>query len=165
MALTYTTTANIMRLLQGRLELVSSGSFGRTPIDPLLLDQVAAQAEATLDNVLRRLYQLPLQAAHPTLAEFVELRCVCRLIPVYYQRESASDDKGLGNSACGEAEAILERIESGAIKLDGETPIVDTPIGLQRQQTFVRQYNPNTVQDVGFDGRNPNRNRFSEVDR
>ena len=150
MALTYTTEDRIMRLLKGRLETTPS-SFGRTPIDPDLLDQVGEQAEAALNNVLRRLYQFPLQSAdHPTLAEFVELRCVCRLIPVYYQRESVSDDRGIGNSACTEAEAILARLESGAIELDGEIPIPEVPSGLQRQQTFVKRYNASTITEVRF---------------
>jgi hypothetical protein len=161
LALKYTTEEAIMRLLEGRLELVQS-AFGRTPINVELLDQVAVQAEATLDNVLLRVYKLPLAGTHPTLAEFVELRCVCRLIPVYYQGKDASDDRGIGNSACGEAEVILARLEAKEIKLPGEVPVPDVPVGLRRQTTIVRPYNPSTVEDVGF---RQNSRRFSERDR
>lgn len=164
MSLQYTTEDAIMRLLQGRLEIVPN-AMGRTPIDTELLAQVAEQAEAALDNALRHLYKLPLVGKHPTLAEFVELRCVCRLIPVHFQREAISDDKGLGNEACKQAEMILSRIEAKEIQLPGEAPVIDTPVGLHRQQTFVRQYNPATAVDVGFGGQNPDRNRFSERDR
>jgi hypothetical protein len=160
--LKYTTEDAIARLLQGRLEIQPT-SLGRTPIDPDLLAQIASQAEATLDNALRSLYKLPLKTQHPTLAEFVELRCLCRLIPVHFQRESVSDDRGLGNEACKQAETILSQLEAGLIKLPGELEVINLPVGLHRQQTFVRPYNPNTATDAGFGGRRE-KNHFSEVD-
>jgi phage gp36-like protein len=121
MAEKYTTTENIARRLQGRLELISGG-FGQREVDTELLDQLHEQAQARLDGVLKRLYTWPLNSSsHPTLAEYIELRVCCSIIPTYYHGQGASNDGGFGDNACKEAEKLLTELTEGAIALDGET--------------------------------------------
>jgi phage gp36-like protein len=126
MAYKYTTDPAILRRLKGRLELIGA-AFGRTAVDPLFVTQLAEQAEARLDGVLKRVYQFPLKSnAHPFLAEYVELRVCCSIIPTYYQGENVSDDRGFGSNCCKEAAAILEDLLNGTIDLDGETRLPDS---------------------------------------
>jgi phage gp36-like protein len=148
--LLYTAIDAIMRRLTGRLEQYGATAMGRTPIDIELLNQVAEQAEARLTNALRSLYKLPLKAAHPTLAEYVELRCVCQIIPVYFQRQNVSDDRGLGEIACTEASTLLVELEMGKIRLDGETPAAQQPAIYAQAQTIVRRRNPGLAEKIQF---------------
>jgi phage gp36-like protein len=148
--LTHTTPEAIMRRLKGRLELYGSTAFGRTEIDSELLEQVAEQAEARLNNVLQSRYQLPLKTAHPTLAEYVEQRCVCTIIPVYFQRQNVSDDRGLGETACKEAAMILAELEDGKIRLEGETLIPSQPTRYSDGHTFVQRRTIKTAENLEF---------------
>jgi phage gp36-like protein len=148
--LTHTTPEAIMRRLKGRLELYGSSAFGRTEIDPALLKQVAEQAEARLNNVLRSRYKLPLKAQHPTLAEYVELRSVCAILPVYFQRQNVSDERGLGELACKEAAELLEELEMGRIWLEGETLVPSQPARFSDGQTFVQHRNPTAAEGLRF---------------
>jgi hypothetical protein len=148
--LLYTNSDAIMRRLAGRLELYGAQALGRTPIDVVLLEQVAEQAEARLTNVLRSLYKLPLKITHPTLAEYVELRCVCQIIPVYFQRQNVSDDRGLGEIACTEAATLLVDLEMGKIRLDGEVPAAQAPAIYAQAQTLVQRRNPGLAEGIIF---------------
>lgn len=135
MTLLYTTTEAIMRRLTGRLAATQQ-SLGQTPIDPLFLAQVAEQSEARLTAAIKDIYKLPLKSAHPILAEYVELRCVCSIIPVYFQRQNVSDDRGLGELSCREAEKLLEQIRSQMIELEGEEAKQE-PDGIYSGATIV----------------------------
>ncbi|HEY9826052.1 MAG TPA: hypothetical protein V6D19_11425 [Stenomitos sp.] len=149
MPLLYTTNEAIMRRLKGRIELAGPTALGRVPIDAALLAQVAEQAEERLNNVLRKIYQMPLQRPeHPTLAEYVELRSVCALIPVHFQRQNVSDDRGLGEVACKDAEGILKALQSLEILLPGEILIPPPPQGVNFGQTVVRKYTPGTAEAI-----------------
>jgi phage gp36-like protein len=148
--LLYTNSDAIMRRLTGRLEQYGVTAMGRTPIDIEFLNQVAEQAEARLTNVLRSLYKLPLKAVHPTLAEYVELRCVCQIIPVYFQRQNVSDDRGLGEIACTESATLLMDLELGKIRLDGETTAAQQPAIFAQAQTIVRRRNPGVAEGIRF---------------
>jgi hypothetical protein len=117
----YTTTEAIARRLTGRLELISGG-FGQRQFDPEFLDQLHGQAEARLDGVLKRLYTWPLASnAHPVLAEYIELRVCCQIIPTYYHGQSASNDGGFRDTTCKDAEKLLTELLEGTIALDGAT--------------------------------------------
>lgn len=140
-----------MRRLKGRLELYNQSAMGRTTIDPDLLEQVAQQAEARLTNALRQLYRLPLQGVHPTLSEYVELRCVCSIIPIHFQRQNVSDERGLGELACKESATLLEQIESGLIRLSGEVAVIPKPPNTYKTgQTLVRTRTPGAAESIKF---------------
>jgi phage gp36-like protein len=117
----YTKTENISRWLVGRLELISGG-FGQRQFDPEFLDQLHTQAEARLDGVLKQLYTWPLVSNnHPILAEYIELKVCCSIVPTYFHGQGASNDGGFKDNSCKEAEKLLTELKEGTIALDGET--------------------------------------------
>lgn len=149
MALKYTTEDAIMQRLEGRLEHIGPTALGATVVNSALLSTLAAQAEARLDNALRAKYQLPLQDKHPTLAEFVELRVICTIIPIYFQGGGISDDRGMANPACKEAIAILTEITNGAITLPGEREAIAFEPN-PAQSTIARQREPGVAEGLAW---------------
>ncbi len=148
----YTTTEAIMRRLKGRLELIAPSAFGRTAVDTEFIEgQLQPQAEARLDGVLNRVYQMPLKSsAHPFLAEYVELRVCCQVIPTYYHGEDVSSDRGFGSNCCKEADKLLKELLEGTIALDGETRLPDqTPTPLRKSGNTIRgTYASNAMEGI-----------------
>jgi phage gp36-like protein len=149
----YTTEDSIMRRLKGRLELLSGSAFGRTNVDTQFVEQLADQADARLEGVLKRVYAWPLKSnAHPFLAEFVELRVCCQIIPTYYQGVDVSDDRGFGSNCCKEADKLLKELLEGAIVLDGEAMLPSqTPAPLRPSgQTISGRYTESAMEQIDW---------------
>lgn len=147
----YTTTDAVMRRLRGRLEQTQASALGRTVVDQDLLPQVICQAEQRLNNVLGQRYKLPLQdPTHPSLAEYTELQSVCQLIPIHFQQQSVSSDKGLSEIVCKQASDLLEAFKNGEILLPGEELIPEPVAGFNTGTTFVRQRTPGVAEAIDF---------------
>jgi hypothetical protein len=142
-----------MRRLKGRLELLSGSAFGRTGVDTQFVEQLAAQADARLEGVLKRVYAWPLKSnSHPFLAEFVELRVCCQVIPTYYQGGDVSDDRGFGSNCCKEADKLLKELLEGTIILDGEAMLPSqTPAPLRPSgQTISGRYAQSAMERIDW---------------
>lgn len=84
MHLKYTTVEAVNRRLNGRLTIGGNKTtMGGTVVSGDLAVQIIEQIEARIDGALRQYYELPLDNAHPQLAEIAELGAVCHLINQY----------------------------------------------------------------------------------
>lgn len=118
MPLLYTTTANIERRLAGWASTQPAESFGASQLDVALIEQVAAQVESRVNQVLRRRFGMPLVLEHLEISSAVEKLCICELIGQLYAGQEPSEPGGYGAMMCAQGKQELKDLESA--QLDGE---------------------------------------------
>lgn len=120
MALTYTTTQNIARRLEGRLQFGGNPlSFGNAVVSDDLLDQVGTQIEAKVNMYLQKAYVLPLTLPQPVVSEIVEKLVICEL----FDTLTIGGEGKEGDVYCENAMALLMAIANGELFLNTEQEI------------------------------------------
>lgn len=147
MALIYTTSAAILRRLQGRVASIDS-VFGQSTLSDDLLQQIGGQVEDRITNELRKVYKLPLTGSHPRLAEIAELGIICQLLPTHVIQGESQPKDNFQAFTCSQYSKLLEAIINGDSPLEGEQII--SPIQSDSPQTFfkVARYNPLPSADI-----------------
>lgn len=160
MAARFTTDANILKRLTGRVETAGTtgGEFGVRQIDPATVTQIHDQADSRVFNAVSAHYQTPLLNVHPFLAELTEKLAVCDLLPIYYQGKAASDD-GYLKLICTTARDDLKALMDGEITLPGELPTEEPEPGKTFRSKCVKIKKPQTF-SFGKSGRNVGRFGF-----
>ena len=132
MSLIYTDATAIQQRLKGRLSIGGPQSaFGSPSVDEALLEQIGEQVEAKVNAVLRQSYQFPLAAAtelntesRPLMAAIVEKGIICEISDTHFY--TSEEGNSYGRQMCKDFAAELMAIESGNIRLPGETLLTAT---------------------------------------
>jgi hypothetical protein len=137
--LTYTTVEAIERRLKGWATINAQPTvFGTTQLDEDLVLQLAGQAEARINQVLRDRYQLPLAIAHEEIASVAEKLTICQLIGQLYAGQEPSEKGGYGALMCSQGERELAAL--AMLDLVGEVPLgteVGRPLSGERSQPAI----------------------------
>jgi hypothetical protein len=180
----YTTLEQLAQKLRGRLSILSNSvpntpypiNNPTTPVDPLLIEDVAREKEAYVDIILSNLYVLPLRNNHIIITEIVEALIVSDLVSFSYWDNTTSMPTDVTMGLKTHANNLLSMLTAGLnfqipglitsvvspgmmvpkrIELPGEIPVSQAQTRvLINNDTVVRKslrsYEPNDFTDNRF---------------
>lgn len=153
MTLIYTDKQAIANRLRGRLAIGGAQApFGATVVDDELIEQVGVQVESRINAQLGRVYQLPIllnDTSKPILASVTEKLTICEIMGTHYVGAEGTSEDGYGRMMCRQGAEELQQILTGAIALEGATPISpDTGAVTATNYSSVRPRTPGAAEAI-----------------